>query len=117
PELHHGESQRRFSSTEGVLNLETGRPRKAFANLTQDITMSPGDLYVIGSSQAKPGSLGDYFFTVDEGNLAHAKLVFVRLAHTQNDGLFSPATAAADGERQPADAAAPKDPPGEVATQ
>ncbi len=110
PELHYGEAQRRFTSAEGILNLETGRPRKAFAKLTQEVTLSPGDLYVIGSSQAKQGSLGDYFFTAEPGNTPHAKLLFVRLAHTQNDGLFSPATAPAatepDGAAAPAEAPA-----------
>jgi hypothetical protein len=114
PELHHGEAQRRFTTAEGVLNLETGRPRKVFAKLTQEVTLASGDLYVLGSSQAKPGSLGDYFFTAEPGNAAHAKLVFVRLAHSQNDGLFSPAAPAPapaepDAAAQSAEAA-PKQP-------
>jgi hypothetical protein len=90
PELHYGEAQRRFTSAEGVLNLETGRPRKAQAKLAQELLLSAGDLYVVGSSHAKQGSLGDYFYTVESGNTPHAKLLFVRLAHTQNDGLFAP---------------------------
>ncbi len=98
PELHYGEPQRRFSSSEGVLNLETGRPRKAIVRLAHDATLSPGDLYVLGSSQAKQGSLGDYFFTVESGNTPHAKLLFIRLAHTQNDGLFSPSVSAPEAE-------------------
>jgi hypothetical protein len=90
PELHYGEPQRRFTSAEGILNLETGRPRKALAKLAQELMLSPGDIYVIGSSHAKHGSLGDYFFTVESGNTPHAKLLFVRLAHTQHDSLFAP---------------------------
>ncbi len=106
PELHYGEAQRRFSSSEGILNLETGRPRKTLASLAQDVALSPGDLYVLGSSQAKPGSLGDYFFTVESGNTPHAKLLFIRLAHTHNDGLFSPVAAPAPGEADALDAPA-----------
>jgi hypothetical protein len=119
PELHYGEPQRRFTSSEGVLNLETGRPRKTFANLTHELTLASGDLYVLGSSHAKQGSLGDYFFTADSGNpssgtspesassggTSHSKLVFVRLAYTQNDGLFAPAMRA-QAEAAPAAKAA-----------
>jgi len=91
PELHYGEAQRRYTTTEGVLNLELGRPRKSFTKLTQEVVLSPGDFYVLGSAQDRPGSLGDYFFTVESGGNRHAKLIFIRLAHTQNDGLFLPA--------------------------
>ena len=89
PEVHHGPPRRRFTSSEGVIQLETGRARKVFTKLAQEITLSPGDMYVIGSLPQRPGSLGDYFFSVETANPPQNKVLFIRLARTQQDDLFA----------------------------
>jgi hypothetical protein len=89
PEVHHGTPQQRFTSTDGIVQLETGRPRKVLTKLSQEVTLSPGDMFVIGSLPGQPGSVGDYFFTVETSTPPQNKVLFVRLSQTQNDDLFT----------------------------
>ena len=83
PELHHGEPQQRFSGADGVWKLETAKPRQVFDELLLDLTLSPGEMVLIGSAPHRPGSLGHHLFTEDQGGEVHRKLLFVRLTHTQ----------------------------------
>jgi hypothetical protein len=98
PEVHYGAPQRRFKSSDGVIELETGRPRKTLSKLAQQAMLSPGDFFVMGSAPRTPGSPGDYFFTDESTSPPQNKLLFVRLAQTQWDDLFAaPAEAAKKG--------------------
>jgi hypothetical protein len=89
PEVHHGTPHQRWTSSEGVVQFETGRPREALTRLSQEVTLSPGDMFVIGSLPGQPGSVGDYFFTVETSTPPQNKVLFVRLSQTQNDDLFT----------------------------
>ena len=46
-------------------------------------------MLIVSSLPNRPGSVGHYFFTENEARLEQ-KLLIVRLAQTQHDGLFSP---------------------------
>ena len=89
PELHHSRSRQRWVGDQGVLRLETGRPRRVFGKMAVSATLSPGSMILLSSLPSRPGSLGHQFFTDSDGR-PEQKLLVVRLAQTQHDGLFGP---------------------------
>ncbi|MBN2476666.1 MAG: hypothetical protein JXB62_18795 [Pirellulales bacterium] len=89
PELHHDEVRQTFVARQGMWRLEPGKPRRVFDELGVSATLAPGNMLVICSLPDLPGSLGHHFFTEDNGRLEQ-KLLLIRLAQTQQDGLFSP---------------------------
>jgi len=89
PELHHDQPRQRWVGKQGMLRLEAGRPRRVFDQMGISATLAPGAMLVLGSLPNRPGSLGHYFLTEDNGQLQQ-KLLVVRLAQTQHHGLFSP---------------------------
>ncbi len=90
-ELQYGQPQQRYIPSQGMWRLETGRPKRTFDDMTLSANLSPGAMLVLSSLSNRPGSLGHHFFTdtENEGRLEQ-KLLIVRLAQTQHDGLFSP---------------------------
>ena len=89
PELHHDQPRQRWVGSQGVLRLETSRPRKVFDDMTMTADLAPGAMLILSSLANRPGSLGHYFFTENDAQLEQ-KLLIVRLAQTQHDALFSP---------------------------
>jgi hypothetical protein len=89
PELYHGEPRQRWVGDQGMWRLEAGKERKAFQQMAFSATLSPGCMLLVTTLPNRPGSLGYHFFTEDGGK-AEQKLLVVRLAQTQHDGLFSP---------------------------
>ena len=47
-------------------------------------------MLVLTALPDRPGSVGNYFFTDDSSGQPEQKLLLIRLAQTQHDGLFSP---------------------------
>ena len=91
PELHHGESRQRWVPGQGMMRLEAGQPKRAFDDMTLSADLVPGAMIVVSSLSNRPGSLGHHFFTeATSDDRMEQKLLVVRLAHTQNDGLFNP---------------------------
>jgi hypothetical protein len=91
PELHYGETRQRFVGAQGILRLEAGQPKRAFDDMILSADLAPGSMLVLSSIANRPGSLGHYFFTVNENEgRMEQKLLIVRLAQTQHDGLFNP---------------------------
>ncbi|HUT10653.1 MAG TPA: hypothetical protein VMY42_09155 [Thermoguttaceae bacterium] len=89
PEIHHGEMQQRWVGKQEMLRLEASRHRRVFEDLGISATLSPGSVLVVGSLPDRVGSLGHHFFTEGD-NHREQKLLVVRLAQTQHNGLFSP---------------------------
>jgi hypothetical protein len=89
PELHHDQPRQRWDGSQGVLHLETGRPRRTFDDMTLSANLAPGAMLVLSSLPNRPGSLGHHFFTENENRLEQ-KLLVIRLSQTQHDGLFTP---------------------------
>ena len=73
------------------MRLEADRPKRIFDNLTLTTELTPGGMLLLSSLPNRPGSVGHHFFTekVDEGRVEQ-KLLIIRLAQTQHDGLFGP---------------------------
>jgi hypothetical protein len=89
PEVHHDQPRQRWVGDQGVLRLEAQRPKRAFDDLGIPATLAPGDMLLLSSLPSRPGSLGHHFFTDNKGQLEQ-KLLVIRLAETQHNGLFSP---------------------------
>ena len=89
PELHYGKPRQRWVGRQGMLRLEAGKARRVFEEMGFSATLAPGSMLLLSSLPNRPGSLGHHFFTEDSGSLEQ-KLLVVRLAQTQHDGLFGP---------------------------
>ena len=89
PELHHDAARQRWVGSQGMMRLETARPRRVFSDMAVSATLSPGSMLVVGSLPSRPGSLGHHFFTEDNGRLEQ-KMLVIRLSQTQHDELFCP---------------------------
>jgi hypothetical protein len=89
PELHHDQPQQRWVGSQGVMRLETNRPRRIFDKMSLSATLAPGEMLLLGSLPNRPGSLGHHFFTRDNGRLEQ-QFIVVRLAQTQHQDMFSP---------------------------
>ena len=91
PELQHDQPLQRWVGDQGMMRLEASRPKRTFDDLALSTELTPGAMLVLSSLPNRPGSLGHHFFTEkeNEGRLEQ-KLLIIRLAQTQHDGLFSP---------------------------
>lgn len=87
PELHHEQARQRWVGRQGMLQMEAQRPRHTFDEMRLSAKLMPGDMLVFTSLPDRPGSLGHHFFTTSEGEPAQ-KLLVVRLAQTQHDGVI-----------------------------
>ncbi len=89
PEVHHGQPRQRYVGRQGMWRLEAGREQRVFEEMGFSATLSPGCMLLVSSLPNRPGSLGHHFFTEEDGKLEQ-KLLVLRLAQTQHDGLFGP---------------------------
>jgi hypothetical protein len=88
PELHHDQPRQRWVGNQGMLRLEASRPKRAFDDLALSADLPAGAMLILSSLPNRPGSLGHYFFSEDDGRLEQ-KLLVIRLSQTQRDGLLS----------------------------
>jgi hypothetical protein len=89
PELQYGQPKTQWVSNPGLARLEAFRPKREFHDITLTADLAPGTMLVLSSLPSRPGSLGHHFFTENDGR-PEQKLLIVRLAQTQHDGLFNP---------------------------
>jgi hypothetical protein len=89
PELHHDQPRPRLVGNQGVMRLETSRPKETYDDMTIAADLQPGGMLILSSLANRPGSLGHHFFTAGEGQ-RDQKLLIVRLSQTQRDPLFNP---------------------------
>ncbi len=91
PELQYGAIHQQYIANDnGVMQIKSDKHHRVFDSLTVSTVLSPGQLLVITSIPTRPGSLGHQFFTCQEGGKRQQKLLLIRLAQTQQQGLFSP---------------------------
>jgi len=101
PELHYGQPRQRWVGNQGVLRLDTSRPKEVYDDMAIAVDLAPGAMLVLSCLANRPGSLGHHFFTQGEGQVEQ-KLLVVRLSQTQHDGLFHPPTPLSlDEEQEP----------------
>jgi hypothetical protein len=89
PELHYGQPRQRWVGGQGMGRLDTSRAKQIYDDMTLTADLSPGAMLVLTSLPNRSGSLGHHFFTQSDPRLEQ-KLLLVRLAQTQHDGLFAP---------------------------
>jgi len=89
PELHYGKPRQRWVGDQGSWRLEAGRRRRAFSDMQLKATLAPGSMLILSSLPNRTATLGHHFFTEGDAELEQ-KLLVIRLAQTQHDGLFSP---------------------------
>lgn len=86
PELKHGEVRNRYVGQEGRFLIEAGQEQKVFNSLRLDCELAPGETLAIAATPELK-SLGSQFFA--DAASGERRLVLIRLALTQDDGLFA----------------------------
>lgn len=89
PELQYGEPAKRWIGAQGSWRLDTSRQKRVFENLAVKAKLAPGEMLVLTTLPDRPGSLGYNYFTDTKSGQPEQKLLLIRLAQTQHDGLFS----------------------------
>ena len=92
PELQYGEARQQYVGDDnGVMRIESGRNRRIFDGMAFSTVLSPGQMLVLTSVPTRSGSLGHQFFTRQEGGKRQQRVLMIRVAQTQQQGLFSSA--------------------------
>lgn len=89
PELHYGNFKNRFIGDSGAMRMVQEKDCRVFDSLAIATTLSPGQLLVVASIPTRIGSLGHQFLTREVGGKRQQKLLLIRIAQTQHQGLFS----------------------------
>lgn len=87
PEIHHGLPRKQWVAGQGTFQLLAGREREVFQSMMLDLKLAPGQTLVL-SAMPEPTGLGESFFVDNGRGDPQQKLLLVRLAQTQHDGLF-----------------------------
>ena len=88
PELHHGDPQQKWVGSDGIMRLDSGRPKQVFEELGIKVALLPGQMLVMTNLVDRPGSLGHYFFTEPKSETLTQRLLVVRAAGAAEDQLF-----------------------------
>ncbi len=90
PELQHDQPRQRWNvSNQGIMQMESSKPTEIYEDMTIAADLPNGAMIIVSSLPNRPGSLGHYFLTTNDGK-QEQKLLIVRLSQTQHDGLFTP---------------------------
>lgn len=89
PELEHGDPQRRYDPSEGMLRVDFGPAKETLDSLKIEATLSPGQMIVVASLPDRTGTVGRHFFTTTNGEKKRQKLLMVRLARTGSEDSFN----------------------------
>lgn len=85
PEVEHGKVRQKFVPSGGAFHLVARREHEAYADLTSELTLRPGETALITCSEATHG-LGQSLFR--NADSTQQKILLVRLAQTQLDEMF-----------------------------
>lgn len=85
PELHHGQSRRRGVGDDGILRLELGQEKLVLEDLRMAVTLSPGQMLLVGCREQPLRSLGRDFFCDTSSGKALQKLVVLNLVQAGGD--------------------------------
>lgn len=89
PSIEHGDPQRQYDPSEGMLRMEIRPNQEKYDSLRTESKLSSGQMLVVTAVPDRPGSLGYHFFTERNADRTMQKLVLIRLAQSQYDELFS----------------------------
>ncbi|MFZ1933110.1 MAG: hypothetical protein WCB27_07440 [Thermoguttaceae bacterium] len=102
PELQHDQPKQRWDlDNQGVLRFESSRPKEVYDDMTIAADLRCGAMLIVSSLPNRPGSLGYYFLTSNDGRLEQ-RLLIVRLSQIQHDGLFLTPEQVKSEEQKPA---------------
>lgn len=88
PELQHGEPQQKWVGSDGIMRLDSSRPKHMFEELGLKVALMPGQMLVVTSLVDRPGSLGHYFFTEPKNDSLTQRLLVVRASQAAEEQLF-----------------------------
>ncbi len=88
-EVQHGAPHGQITPGDLTFVIETRRERVSLDELKIEVDLKPGQLLVLGSTESSDGSLGHYFFSEEIAGGEARRLVLVRLAQSQHEGLFA----------------------------
>ncbi|MDO4558895.1 MAG: hypothetical protein Q4C47_08015 [Planctomycetia bacterium] len=88
PEIHYGESRRRYTSRGGVMRLDEGRDRREFSELSMETILSPGQMLVLTCLPERENSMGWRFFTRNDRGTTEQRMLVIRLSQVQNHSLL-----------------------------
>lgn len=89
PSIEHGDPQRQYDPSEGMLRMEIRPNQEKYDSLRTESKLSSGQMLVVTAIPDRLGSLGYHFFTERNADRTMQKLVLIRLAQSQYDELFS----------------------------
>lgn len=89
-EVQHGNPRVHYPPGEGSWMIETRRPRVPLDDLKIEVQLRPGQILLLGGTESADGSLGSYFFADETSSGTVRRLVLIRLAQSQHEGLFTP---------------------------
>lgn len=87
PEIHYGPARQHITGRGGALQVESRRDRKVFDDLRLEADISPGQTLLLTTTRDAKG-LGNEFFTQSSGDRRQQKILLIRLAQTQPNGLL-----------------------------
>jgi len=89
PEVEHGDVRQQWVAGEAMLMQRVGREKMTFEALRLSLSLAPGQM-IVASATSPPKGLGEHFFVEAVAGTPSRSLLFIRLAHTQQDDLFAP---------------------------
>lgn len=88
PEIEYGEARQKMSPRDGGYTMSFVAPHKTFDDLRLSITLSPGEMLVVGCRDDRLASLGYQLFTQRDDESLDQVVLLVRLAHAGSSELF-----------------------------
>lgn len=88
PEIEHGEPRQEVLARDGGYTMNFVAPHQTFDDLRLSVTLSPGEMLVVGCRDDRLASLGYQLFTHRGEESLDQVLLLVRLAHAGSSELF-----------------------------
>lgn len=90
PELDHGDLKNRYSAgSQGLFVMTPSREREVFDRLAMEVTLSPGEVLVLGSLPDAGASLGGLFHTAVSEGRQERKLILIRLLESPRSEILA----------------------------
>ena len=91
PELQHGEARHQWAPGNGTFRHDYGREEQVFEQFRFSLPLRPGQTLLVTASDDLKG-LGNLYFGPRTQIAGERRLLLIRLARTQTDDRFSPAS-------------------------
>lgn len=89
PEIEHGEPRQQMLARDGGYTMSFVAPHKTFDDLRLSVTLSPGEMLVVGCRDDRLASLGYQLFTHRDDESLDQVVLLVRLSHVGSSDLFA----------------------------